>query len=314
MRERSAAPIRSRLRELQNGDGGWGPYPGTLSATEPTAWATLAMSHAPSEAAREAVRPGRDWLLRLQRPDGSWPHSPGVPESRWATAPAALALSAFRGERATVAAAGRWLLSHRGRGLPWRLRLRYWLFPDQEPTEMDAGLVGWPWYPGTFSWVEPTCYALLALKSALADLPSGSTRRRIAEGERLLLDRVCPGGGWNYGNSVVLGEELWPYADTTALALIALQDMGPDPAVTSGLDRLIELTERNTSGLATALAVVCLRLYGRDATGLTQRLGVRYEQGRFLGDTRTLALAALALTDGDPPLRVVPSSARMPGD
>lgn len=310
MSERGAEAIRAHLRRTQNADGGWGSYEGSPSATEPTAWATLALSHVPSRAAGSAVRAGRGWLRDLQRPDGSWPHSPAVPESRWATAPAAIALSRFPEDRAAVAAAGRWLLSHRGRGLPWRLRLRYWVFPEREPTEMDADLVGWPWYPDTFSWVEPTASALLALKLARADLPAGRARQSIDEGERLLLDRICPGGGWNYGNTVVLGEELWPYPDTTALALIALQDAGERRALAEGLEKLRALVERNESGLATALAVLCFRLHGRDAGGLAERLVAGYERRRFLGETRALATAALALAEDETPLSVPRGSAR----
>lgn len=302
MSERAPEAIRSHLRDVQNADGGWGAYEGSPSATEPTAWATLALSHDVSGAAEREVGAGRAWLRELQRPDGSWPHSPAVPESRWATAPAAIALSRSPPDRAAVAPAGRWLLSHRGRGLPWRLRIRYWVFPEQAPSEMDADLVGWAWYPGTFSWVEPTAYALLALKLARADLPTARARHAIDEGERLLLDRVCRDGGWNYGNSVVLGEELWPYPDTTALALIALQDAGDRLAVEEGLEKLVELAERNESGLATALAILCLRLHGRDAGGLAERLAAAYERRGFLGETRTLAMAALALAEGVPPL------------
>lgn len=313
MRDGSAQAIRSGLEEAQNSDGGWGAYPGTSSATEPSAWAVLALSHPGPEGPGEPTLAGRDWLRRQQLPDGSWPHSPGVPESRWATAPAVLALSGFEEDREAVLAAGTWLLSNRARGLPWLLRARYLLFPDQEATEMDAGLTGWPWYPGTFSWVEPTASALLALKIAFPDR-SGLAARRIAEGEQLLFDRVCPGGGWNYGNTVVLGEELWPYPDTTALALIALQDLGEHPAVSSGLERLIELVEENGSGLATALGVLCLRLYGRDARRLAHRLGTAHERNGFLGETRVLSLAALALGSGPPPLAIPRSPGRSRSD
>lgn len=304
MKDALAETVRLRLEEAQNPDGGWGVYAGAPSATEPTAWAVLALSHRPPETAAQSALAGRAWLRRHQLPDGSWPHSPGVSDSRWATAPATVALSRFDENVDAVRAAGTWLLTHRARGLPWLVKARYLLFPDQEPSEMDADLTGWPWYPGTFSWVEPTAMALLALKLVFADRASRLARRRIVEAERMLFDRICPGGGWNYGSTVVLGEELWPYADTTALALIALQDADADRAIESGLERLVELVDRNRSGLATALAVVCLRLYGREIGPLAERLALAYERNDFLGETRVFALAGLALADGSPPLTV----------
>ena len=39
----------------------------------------------------------------------------------------------------------------------------------------------------------------------------------------MLLDRVCPGGGWNAGNAVVYGVPLRPHVDATAIALAALR-------------------------------------------------------------------------------------------
>jgi hypothetical protein len=38
----------------------------------------------------------------------------------------------------------------------------------------------------------------------------------------MILDRACPHGGWNAGNSVVFGVELDPHPDFTAMALLAL--------------------------------------------------------------------------------------------
>ena len=71
-------------------------------------------------------------------------------------------------------------------------------------------LLGWPWIDGTFSWVEPTSWCLLALKKA-GQLPSRTgAAARIAEADRMLADRCCVSGGWNYGNSNVLGKELSP--------------------------------------------------------------------------------------------------------
>lgn len=81
----------------------------------------------------------------------------------------------------------------------------------------DRTLQGWPWVEGTHSWVEPTAYAVLALRTC------GQTNHpRVREAVRLLGDRVLPGGGWNYGNTRVMGNILRPFPATTGIALAAL--------------------------------------------------------------------------------------------
>ena len=64
--------------------------------------------------------------------------------------------------------------------------------------------------PATFSWVEPTSWCILALKKAAPDPTARETADRVIEAERMLADRCCLEGGWNYGNSNVLGKELHP--------------------------------------------------------------------------------------------------------
>ena len=83
-------------------------------------------------------------------------------------------------------------------------------------------LQGWSWIAGTFSWVEPTAWALLALRKRAA-AGQRIDSRRLSEAEALLVDRCCEHGGWNYGNANMLGKELRPYVPTTAMALLALQ-------------------------------------------------------------------------------------------
>ena len=81
----------------------------------------------------------------------------------------------------------------------------------------DTTLQGWPWVVGTHSWVEPTAINLLALRSA-----GQAGHPRCREAVKLLLDRQLPAGGWNYGNTTVLGHVLRPQVQPTGLALAAL--------------------------------------------------------------------------------------------
>jgi hypothetical protein len=112
----------------------------------------------------------------------------------------------------------------------------------------------------------------------------------------MLADRMVPGGGWNYGNSRVFGENLKAYPDTTAWVLLAL---GNSPRVASqaaaSLRALDTLMTQNDSPLARSLAVLAYRAHGRDAAELRGALA-----GQLLGpdaptDTRSRALAVLAL-------------------
>jgi hypothetical protein len=151
--------------------------------------------------------------------------------------------------------------------------------------------------------VEPTAYSLLALKKLEAALPGPRPRRRIEDGERVIYDRVCPGGGWNYGNTRVLGEDLSAYPDTTALALMAIHDRERTETTRQSLRVLDDLVKEARSGLALAWAALCFDLYGLSSVTCRQRLREQYSATQFLGKFKPLALAVLALNGGAPMFR-----------
>jgi hypothetical protein len=172
---------------------------------------------------------------------------------------------------------------------------------------LNPDIQGWPWALGTFSWVEPTAYALLALKKLRPALQGSRVDARIHQGELLLYDRMCAGGGWNYGNVRVHGVPLPPYPETTAVALIALQDHQAREANQISLEALRTLLMTHaTSGLMLGWAMLCLVLYGEDVSAWRVVLTKQYEQTGFLNETKSLALALLALSDGAALLRVPP--------
>ena len=87
--------------------------------------------------------------------------------------------------------------------------------------KQDPSLQGWSWTDGTFSWVEPTAWCMLAVKKLAATAQPAA--RALDEAERVL--SIAPaGGGWNSGNSEVYGQELPPHVPPTALGVLALQD------------------------------------------------------------------------------------------
>lgn len=280
------------LLEMQNPDGGWPSQPGRSSNTEATAFAVLALRAVATGVATRAGDRGLQWLSDRQRPDGSWAFSTPVPEASWATGIATLAMLGQNRDRARASAA--WLLGQQGRKLGWHVSLLYRVAPSFLSVRLNPDLKGWPWRAHATGFVEPTAYALLALKKLR---PHADTRAeaRIQEAEAMLYDRMCPDGGWNYGNSVVLGADLPPYADVTALTLIALQDYrGSEPNVV-GLAALRRMLAEVDSSLALAWAILCLALYGEDSESLRWRLERRYRDRPFLVDTRALALTLLAL-------------------
>ena len=282
------------LLDIQGADGGWPARSGGPSATETTALAALAL-RSDDQTALHGRERALKWLRTTQRSDGSWPPVAGISLSGWMTSVAVIALADSRTDRQRALAGGRWLLAQEGRGYSWLTRLIFRLFPSREVIDLDADLTGWPWFHDTFSWVEPTACALIALKTLRTDLPPEPTAARIREAEWMILDRSCVGGGWNYGNSRVYDEELWPYPDTTALALIALQDRPELPEVSAGLSALTRMLDENHSVLATSLGLLCFRPFGRDDFGLRERLLSRLNEGPEWADTRALTLAALAL-------------------
>jgi hypothetical protein len=200
----------------QNRDGGW-PYIRGSSWTEPTVYAILALLAAGE---LEPARRGLDWLRAAQLPDGGWPPQTGFDESTWVTALVALLPPGQVGNAAHARGIG-WLLDTCGEDFSMMFRLRMWLLGV--PQSAENGFPGWPWIRGTAAWVGPTSLAILALQKEMGRRPSDAIRRRIEQGHRFLLARMCLGGGWNHGSVRALGYESTPYPETTGMALAALR-------------------------------------------------------------------------------------------
>lgn len=291
------------LLSTQNADGGWAAYAEGPSRTEPSALAAMALGLTDQTAGGAGTEAGLAWLRTRQDPSGGWPALEGQRADSWMTSLATLAVSYLEPTGDTARRGAEWLLRQEGRSVSWWVKLLLRLRPHTKAVELDPDLTGWPWTEGTFSWVEPTSYALIALKRLRPSLPARRAADRIDLGERMLIDRTSRGGGWNYGNSVVLGVDLWPYPDTTALALLALQGRAA-AEVEAGLSALSRMLEENRSVLATSLAALCFRAYDRSVEELQTELAARTGPETAMFETRPIALAALALVDGPPPWKV----------
>ncbi|HEU4340434.1 MAG TPA: prenyltransferase/squalene oxidase repeat-containing protein [Candidatus Binatia bacterium] len=291
--------LTTLLLNNQNPDGGWGSSRGKASNTEVTSLAVMALAALNPDSKAEHYRRGVTWLAQRQATDGSWPLSDGSKLPSWSTAMAMLALGISQENQIRAVKAAKWVLRQEGNRPSLLAKFLFALsFKKRAELHLNIDLVGWPWLAGNFSWVEPTSYYVIALKALKSRLAGVSIDERIKQGELMIYDRMCQGGGWNYGNSAALGEDLWPYPDITALALIALQDHPEKEANRQSLQALKAMLKDVNSGLALSWSIICLSLYGEDTSEWKNYLEQSFRRTQFLGETKSVALSLLALGDG----------------
>jgi len=121
---------------------------------------------------------------------------------------------------------------------------------------------------------------------------------RLLTATRMLMDRACPQGGWNAGNSEVFGVALDPHPDFTAMALLALRGVldRNEAIIAKSLDYLV-LRLMNSESLY-SLAWGALALDAWSHTGsvdLTRRIRDRLASiDPSLVPVRALAMAVIA--------------------
>ena len=271
--------------------GGWAALSGSSQpALEPTALSFLALG---SEFNHAACDRARQFLLGSQNPNGSWPAFLGDDkEGSWVTSLVLIALREIVEDTPARLKGFAWLSKSAGRESNW---LWKWKFRTTDRhVQFDPDKFGWPWLPDTNSWVVPTASAILAIRELPCTCGLESISFRLGKGVQMLLDRVCPGGGWNAGNGVVYGVPLAPHADDTAIALLALNLPAQEP----GVQRSVEWLERTAPGLASpwslAWAILGLAAHRRSVSSLVDTLRGFPELDQ-IEDTSTLALVLLAL-------------------
>lgn len=283
------------LESRQSRGGAWG-FVADQDAVEPTCLVILALRHQPSAHLERAL----DTIENLQNKDGSWPAFIGdEPEGCWTTALAVLSLMATRRETKRLARGIQWLLNSRGREANWFWRWK--LRTVDNKVQFDPAKFGWSWVSGTTSWVIPTAFALIALQQA-RQRGYGKTAQlteRIDLGASMLLDRMCPGGGWNSGNGVAFGVPLAPHIDATSIALLALTSHEGDQGVQRSLHWLVNRLAGCPSPYSLAWGVLAIAAYRRISPEGRDNLRVRVEELMRLipsiEDNCTLAVSALAL-------------------
>jgi len=215
--------IEDAKRELaarRKENGGFAQVAPGPARPDATAWAVLALRRGgPAPADLDAAC---RFLAGFQLPDGRVVFARDAAPAWWPTPLAALAWGALPGFRKEKELATGFLLQTSG---------RHFKKEKGSPTGHDTTIRGWSWVEETHSWVEPTALAILALRAA-----GKGGHPRVAEAAAMLMDRRLPGGGWNYGNTTVFGQKLFPMPDATGLALAALAGMADRPSVGKSLE------------------------------------------------------------------------------
>lgn len=269
------------LRDCVSADGGWGYRVDQPAHLEPTCLALLA-----------GAEQGWPAIELHAGGDGSYRLSRGRPQAVWPTA-----LVLFTKAKSNIPAAQLKpiidkLLTIEGKVV----RLE-----TSDAGDIDAGLLGWPWASDTFSWVEPTAWACLALRAAgQGDHP------RVQEGLRLLLDRAFDHGGANYGSRVILGKQTEAIPGPTAILLLALQGVNDQPRIDAAKGYLRVVAGQTTDVENLAWIKIALSCHADDSATrealpmiddrLRDTLGVEVVETNGLGaGPMRLALATIAL-------------------
>jgi hypothetical protein len=283
--------LAEALRSRQLKSGGWAYLDSAQESLEATCLAALALASEAPVTGSAAI----EFLLKSQLSDGACPAFGGDPEGSWTTALALCTLNATGEFVAARERALRWLVTERGREGNWFWR---WKFKTVDcNVRFDPDKYGWPWTHGAASWVIPTAFSIIALKQFTVCNQTEASEKRIRLGVKMLLDRACLGGGWNSGNSLVYGVPLRPHVETTAIALLALQDEGESPVIRAGLDWLREAATSIDAAESLAWSILSLFVYQEPVERLKSALATRVGDG--IQNNATLATVLLALKCGE---------------
>jgi hypothetical protein len=297
-----AALVEELLSRIGN-CGGWGHHRGNGQySAEATALATLAVWQRLDAPGRTAIL---DYWKSHQLSDGGWSSiTPLSSTGNWATAIIVNTLAQVAPKHPCLPPALRSLVAAEPGEAFWLWRLKFRTTDTQ--VRFDPSKYGWGWVSDSVSWVIPTAGAIVALERGrrLGLIGGREVERRLALGCSMLLDRMCPGGGWNAGNSVVYGVALAPHIDATSIALAGLRFHYHLPEVLQSLSWL--LVADCSSAYSLAWKILALQSYGdvrsdaRPAMEAAQaKLAVLAREPAQIAENSTLALSILGLS-GNP--------------
>src|SRR6185437_2126869 len=283
--------------ESQNKDGWWPYVAGHDESVEATAWCAMACRKN-EKISLAALK----HLIETQNQDGGWSTAPNTGASDWSTAAAVLTLNVLHNNNNkqidnSLAQKVDFAVE---KGCEFLIGLRTDIITDVS----RVGLMilqgpnfdyprGWPWEPNTYHWVEPTSYAILAIKTS----PFATEKRYkriVTQAQKYLLEKTCKPAGWNFGSPRTLGSE-WPALPSpTSFALIALQDTDKNAQqMQDALDYLCNMKGATIeSTIADSLCVIARNLYGDDMSHAAKGLIERFEQRQGSGENLCAIAAA----------------------
>jgi hypothetical protein len=274
-------------------EGGWGYFAGKAVRLEPTSWATLALLEARARLPDGGLNADLAVLAGWQQPTGLLADTPPASPNLAFNGFAAVVLRRVREQHIVGVPSQEHVETQLLDGIRATKGLQ---IRNSDFMRQDNRLQGWPWIDQTFNWVEPTAWCLLALKNARRVRADARSDARIDQANRLLADRCCAVGGWNYGNSNVFGKDLHSYVPTTAVALLALQDQRDAPEVTRSVKWIRDNGTHEMSGMALSLALLVARVCREPTEVLEEQLCDVAARTGFFGNLATAAMALYALT------------------
>lgn len=264
--------------------GAWGYRPGAEPSVEVTVLAGLAAAGARSADGREIAADAAEWVSKRQNRDGSVGVSSRLAHPDWNTSLACWLWTALGSHAREANRASAHLIKCKGTTVQ-----------QSEPKVFghDPAILGWPWTEGTHSWVEPTAYAVIALRGL-----GLSNAERTRSGVRLLLDRALARGGWNYGNPMVYGKPFRPQPDLTGIALLALSGAldRNTPVIQHAIDYLLSALPCVRSPRSLGWGLIGLSAWGADVDQASRWIEESLERNPCTG--ADLALLTLASEGG----------------
>lgn len=272
-----------QIAERRLSSGGFSEQPGRLYRPDSTALAVLVLAQ--TENHSSLADSGRSTLAAKQLKDGRVAF-PEDKDAYWPTSLAVLAWHRAKQFEQVKSSALNFLLAEGGNTSPYN---------PSGPVGHDTSIKGWAWIAKTHSFVDPTALSLLAL-----EINGLSAHVRFRDGINMLMNRQLAHGGWNYGNTLVYGKELFPFVDTTGVALAALAGHVAKEEVSGSLNFLRKEAERCRTPLSLAWALFGLGAWGEfPEAGFEWIIETTKRQAKYGPyGTSLLSLLALAYLSG----------------
>lgn len=269
------------LREIvqrRNSAGGFSENQLSFCRPDTTSWAVLALAQYKDYA--YAVESEGSALAAYQHADGSI-HMPGANDSYWPTPLAVLAWSGIRQGVDRKNLALNFILNAVG---------THWPHDPNGIVGHDSAIRGWPWIRATHSFIDPTAMTLLAL-----EINGYREHPRFQEGIQMILDRQLPHGGWNYGNTIIYGKELFPLIESSGIALTALAGNVPKNRVVESIDYLMAAAETCRTPLSLGWALFGLGAWGEFPTSGCKWIEETLQKQSKYGTYETTLLSILSI-------------------